>query len=82
MRLTQPATGGPWTGTFTLTAQGGPVTFSIKDPAPAGDLQVSPSTGPIDTGKDVTVRVTVVSDAGLTFQTDLTVDPGGLTVTI
>jgi RNA polymerase sigma factor (sigma-70 family) len=82
--LTQAAPGGPYTGTFTLTAQGGPVSgFSIIDPAPAGDLSISPSSGgTLSAGQAVTVTVTVASSAGLAFETDLTVDPGALTVVV
>ena len=78
------SSGGAYTGTFTLTAQGGPVSgFSIIDPAPAGDLSISPSSGgALATGQAVTVTVSVASSAGLAFETDLTVDPGTLTVVI
>jgi hypothetical protein len=82
--LSQATPDGPWTGQFQLTAHGGPVSgFSIVDPAPPGDLIISPSSGgPIAAGQSVTVTVTVASAAGLPFETDLTVDPGGLTVVI
>ncbi len=82
--LAQGATGGPYTGQFTLTAQGGPVSsYSIADPAPAGDLSISPSSGgPIPAGQSVTITVSVASSVGLSFETDLTVQPGGLTVII
>jgi hypothetical protein len=82
--LSQPPTGGPYSGQFTLTAQGGAVaSYSIEDPAPAGDLSISPSSGgPIPNGGSVTVTVTVASATGLAYETDLTVIPGGLTVII
>jgi RNA polymerase sigma factor (sigma-70 family) len=82
--LTQAASGGPYTGTFTLTAQGGPVSgFSVIDPAPAGDLSISPSSGgALSAGQAVTVTVSVASSAGLAFETDLTVNPGTLTVAV
>jgi hypothetical protein len=82
--LSPGASGGPYTGQFQLTAEGGPVSgFDIVDPAPAGDLSISPSSGgPIADGQSVTVTVTVASAAGLPYETDLTVDPGGLTVVI
>jgi RNA polymerase sigma factor (sigma-70 family) len=77
------SSGGAYTGTFTLTAQGGPVSgFSILDPAPAGDLSISPSTEALQDGQSVTITVTVNSDSGLAFETDLTVDPGGLAIAI
>jgi RNA polymerase sigma factor (sigma-70 family) len=78
------STGGSYTGQFTLTAQGGAVSsYSVEDPAPAGDLSISPSSGgTIADGGSVTVTVTVASATGLAYQTDLTVVPGGLTVII
>lgn len=81
--LAQSAAGGPYTGTFTLTATGGPIPkFTITDPAPAGDLDISPSSGSIKNGATVTVTVTVVSAQQLPYQTVLTVDPGAVSVTI
>jgi RNA polymerase sigma factor (sigma-70 family) len=76
--------GGAYTGEFTLTAQGGPVSgFTIEDPAPAGDLLIMPSSGStIQAGQSVTVTVTVTSDSGLAFETDLTVQPGNLTIAV
>jgi RNA polymerase sigma factor (sigma-70 family) len=74
---------GPYAGSFTLTAQGGPVRrFTISDPAPAGDLRVTPSSGTLAAGASVTVTVTVLSAAGLGNVTDLTVSPGGVTVAV
>ena len=74
--------GTPYTGSFTITAQGGTVSYSIDNPAPAGDLAVSPSAGSLAAGQSVTVSVTVISDVGLASETDLTVSPGGLTVAV
>jgi RNA polymerase sigma factor (sigma-70 family) len=83
VQLTQ-SPGGPYTGSFTITAEGGPVSsYSILDPAPAGDLSISPiSGGTLSEGKSVTVTISVASDSGLAFETDLTVDPDGLTVVV
>jgi hypothetical protein len=67
------------TASVTLTASGGTVSYSIDNPA-AGDLAVSPSSGSLSAGQSVTVSVTVVSDAGLASETDLTANPGGLTI--
>jgi hypothetical protein len=62
---------------------GGPVSgYSIVDPAPAGDLSVAPTGGSLASGGSVTVSITVASSVGLQFETDLTVDPGGLTVAV
>ena len=76
--------GGAYTGEFTLTAQGGAVSgFTIADPAPAGDLLITPSSGgTLQSGQSVTVTVTVTSDVGLAFETDLTVQPGNLTIAV
>jgi RNA polymerase sigma factor (sigma-70 family) len=83
LTLTQGSSGGAYTGTFTITAVGGPVSgYSIVDPAPAGDLSVAPTGGSLASGGSVTVSITVASSVGLQFETDLTVDPGGLTVAV
>jgi len=74
--------GTPSTGSFTITAQGGTVSYSIDDPAPAGDLAISPSAGTLSAGQSVTVSVTVSSATGLASETDLTVNPGGLLVAV
>jgi RNA polymerase sigma factor (sigma-70 family) len=81
--LAQSAAGGPYTGTFTLTATGGPVPkFTITDTAPAGDLSISPSSGSLQDGATVTVTVTVVSAANLSYQTPLTITAGLQTITV
>jgi RNA polymerase sigma factor (sigma-70 family) len=78
--LQQSAAGGPFSATFTLTAAGGPVaSFSITQPA---GLSVSPSTGSLQAGENLTITVTVVGNGPPDFQTALTVNPGGVTVTV
>ena len=72
--------GSPATASFTITASGGTVSYSIDNPAPA-DLAVSPSAGTLPAGQSVTVSVTV-TNPGLSSETDLTVSPGGLTVAV
>jgi RNA polymerase sigma factor (sigma-70 family) len=72
----------PSTASFTITASGGTVSYSIANPAPAGDLGLSQSAGSLSAGQSVTVSVTVSSATGLASETDLTVDPGGLTVAV
>ena len=69
------------TGSFTITASGGTVSYSIANPA-SGDLAVSSSVGSLSAGESVTVSVTVVSDTGLASETDLSVNPGGLAVAV
>ena len=67
------------TGTFTLTAQGGPVSsYSIS--GGAGQLTVSPSSGSIAAGGSVTITVTATSL--IAIDTKLTINPGGQTVTV
>jgi RNA polymerase sigma factor (sigma-70 family) len=74
---------GPYTGSFTLTAEGGPIRrFSITAQAPAGDLSVAPASGSLAAGHSVTVTVTVLSATGLGYQTTLTVSPGGPSVVV
>jgi RNA polymerase sigma factor (sigma-70 family) len=68
------------TGSFTLTAQGGPVSgITIQNPDPL-DLTISLSTGSLTAGQTTTVRVTMVNLLG--SSSTLVVNPGGLTVTV
>jgi hypothetical protein len=73
---------GTATGTFTLTARGGPVSnYSITvAPALAGHLTVSPSAGSLAAGASVTITVT--STSPVTLDGTLTVNPGGHTITV
>ncbi len=62
-------------GTLTLTANGGPVTWSIPEPASLlGLLTVTPSSGTLAAGQSVTVHLSVSLLSALT--TTLTVTPG------
>jgi MFS family permease len=73
--------GGYPAGTFTLTASGGPVTYSIKAPADSElDLKVSPSSGELTEGESVTVTVTW--DASFAMSTKLKIAPGELGVEV
>ncbi|HUL26395.1 MAG TPA: sigma-70 family RNA polymerase sigma factor [Streptosporangiaceae bacterium] len=68
------------TGSFTLTAQGGPVPgISIQNPDPL-DLTISLGTGSLAAGQTVTVRVTMVNLLG--SSSVLIVSPGGLAITV
>jgi RNA polymerase sigma factor (sigma-70 family) len=69
-------------GKFTLTARGGPVSaYSITaGSALAGHISVSPSSGSLAAGSSVTITVTSTSLVALAGQ--LTVNPGGLTITV
>jgi RNA polymerase sigma factor (sigma-70 family) len=81
-RLDLVAVKGTATGTFTLTARGGPVSnYSITvAPALAGHLTVSPSAGSLAAGASVTITVT--STSPVTLDGTLTVNPGGHTITV
>jgi RNA polymerase sigma factor (sigma-70 family) len=68
-------------GSLTLTASGGPVSWSISEPASLlGELIVAPESGTLSAGSSVTVSITV---SGLvSLDTQLTVQPGGQAVTV
>ena len=66
---------------ITLTAEGGPVSWSVSEPASLlGELIVSPSSGTLAAGQSVTVSISVSGLASL--DTTLTVNPGGHPVTV
>jgi RNA polymerase sigma factor (sigma-70 family) len=68
-------------GTLTLTASGGPVSWSISEPASLlGKLTVTPLSGTLSTGGSATVTITVTGL--LSLDTQLTVQPGGQLVTV
>ena len=69
-------------GKFTLTAQGGPVSaYSITAGSSLiGNISVSPATGSLAAGASVTVTVTSTSLVALNGQ--LTVNPGGHSITV
>jgi RNA polymerase sigma factor (sigma-70 family) len=72
---------GTATSTFALTAKGGPVSYSITvGSALAGSLTISPSSGSLASGASVTVTVTSTSLVAVDGQ--LTVNPGGHTITV
>jgi hypothetical protein len=66
---------------ITLTAQGGPVTYSVSltDHA-AGRISVTPSSGHLTAGQSVSVSVS--DDSMDDFQTTLTISPGDEHVTV
>jgi hypothetical protein len=68
------------TGSFTLTAQGGPVSgIQVRNPDPL-DLTIILGKGSLAAGQTTTVKVTMVNL--LASARTLTVSPGGLTVTV
>jgi hypothetical protein len=67
--------------TITLTASGGPVTWSIAQrPGLLGSVSVFPTSGKLAAGQSVHVSVSARALAGLL--STLTVSPGGSTVTV
>jgi RNA polymerase sigma factor (sigma-70 family) len=75
------AVNGTATGDITITARGGPVSYSVAAGSSlAGKLTVSPSSGSLTAGQSVTIAVTSTSLLGLDGQ--LTVNPGGQSVTV
>ena len=81
-RLDLVSVNGTATGTFTLTAHGGPVSgYSVTVGSTlTGHLGVSPSSGSLAAGASVTITVTSTSLVALDGQ--LTVNPGGQTITV
>jgi RNA polymerase sigma factor (sigma-70 family) len=73
---------GTKTGTFTITASGGPVSdYSITvGSAVAGKITVSPATGSLASGASVTITVSSASLVAL--DGSLTINPGGRSVTV
>ena len=67
-------------GSFTLTASGGSVNWSIGESSSlVGHLTVSPSSGTLAAGQSTTVSV---SAGLLTLAGSLTVEPAGITVSV
>jgi hypothetical protein len=68
-------------GSFTLTANGGPVTWSISAPPQLlADVSLSQSSGTLQAGQSVTITVTVAGLAAI--DEPLTISPSGQTVTV
>jgi RNA polymerase sigma factor (sigma-70 family) len=74
---------GLWTGTLTLTAQGGPVSgYHVAVPvALLQDLTLSQASGSLAAGQSVQVQVTAAG-AALFSTALLTVNPGGLSIPV
>jgi hypothetical protein len=67
-------------GSFTLTASGGTVSYSIAVPSGLSGLVVSPASGTLTAGSSVTITVTWNSTSPITA--GLSISPGPLTVTV
>ena len=73
--------GKPVSGSFVLTAAGGPVAhYTVQVAAMPARVKVAPASGSLKASKNVTVTVTVTSKVALT--THVIVAPGNLTVTV
>jgi RNA polymerase sigma factor (sigma-70 family) len=71
---------GPYTGTFTLIAVGGPVSYSIAVPASEqAYFSLSPLSGTLQAGVTQPITVTVTGRPP-NFSNPVTIDPGGITV--
>jgi RNA polymerase sigma factor (sigma-70 family) len=76
-RLVLVAVNGHGVGTFTLTAHGGAVSYTISA---AADLTISPASGSLAAGASATITVT--SSSLITLDEQLTINPGGYTVSV
>jgi RNA polymerase sigma factor (sigma-70 family) len=84
VRLTISPLGGPYTGTFSITAQGGPVTYSISVPgSEQAYLSLTPLTGTLRAGASQVITATLTPNPNgppPAFSNPVSVDPGGTTV--
>jgi uncharacterized membrane protein YgcG len=81
---TEPNNFGEYAGEFTLTATGGPVSYTISEPTSNEDYYVAtiePNSGTVTPGQPVTVLVYISVTSALEFITGpalvITVNPGG-----
>ncbi|HEY5986447.1 MAG TPA: hypothetical protein VIV12_08735, partial [Streptosporangiaceae bacterium] len=71
------------TGSFTITANDGPVSFAITVPAAdAPDLTATPDAGTLPAGQSVKITVTLERRNGPPLHTQLTAQPGDLDITV
>jgi RNA polymerase sigma factor (sigma-70 family) len=71
----------PFASRVTITAQGGPVNWSVSVPsAAAGQIGVSPSSGTLSAGQSATISVS--AENANSFKTTLTISPGGHQVSV
>jgi hypothetical protein len=73
------AGGGTWSGTFTVIAVGGPVSYTVTGPS---FVSVSPARATARPGTPLTVTVSVTASPNLPFLSTLTVSPGGLPIVV
>jgi len=86
IRLTQSPLGGPYAGTFTITAQGGPLSYSISVPASEqAYLSLNPVSGTLKAGSSRVVTATVTPSPNgppPAYFNTVIVDPGGVSVAL
>ncbi len=86
VRLTQSAPGATYTGTFTITAQGGPVSYAISVPSSEqAYLSLSPLTGTIKSGASQVIAATLTPDPNgprPAFANPVAIDPGAVSVVL
>ena len=84
IRLTQSPFGGPYTGTFTMNAQGGPVSYSILVPTSEhAYLSLNPVSGTLEPGSSQVITATVTPSPNgppPAYFNTVTVDPGNVSV--
>jgi RNA polymerase sigma factor (sigma-70 family) len=84
IRLTQSPLGGPYTGTFTLTAQGGPASYSISvATSEKAYLSLTPVSGTLKAGSSRVITATVTPSPNgppPAYFNMVTVDPGDVSV--
>jgi RNA polymerase sigma factor (sigma-70 family) len=84
VRLVQSPLGGPYTGTFTITAEGGPVSYSISlSYAELSYLRLSPLAGTLKPGQEQEITASLTPNpngARPPFSNPVTVGPGAITV--
>jgi hypothetical protein len=82
LKLAQPPPGGPYTGTFTVTASGGQVSYSIAVPtSEQAYFSLSPLRGTLQAGASQVITV-IVNGRPPYFSNPVTVAPGGIVVTL
>jgi hypothetical protein len=72
---------GSYTGTFTITAVGGPVTYTISElstEVPDMAFSIEPASGSLQAGQQATITVSIPDL--VSFTPAVTVDPGSLYV--
>jgi len=83
--LTLSPLGVAYTGSFTITAVGGPVSYSVSVPAGEVYLSLSARTGTLKAGGTAVISVTVIPNPTgppPAYYNTVTINPGGITVVI